>query len=190
MVLTDWIVRRTFGTLLSGLLVAPAACSGGQSGAEGEEPAPPCAYGGPVLRAHIAELAGACVGVEVEELVSAGVPLRRSNGSVLFDGTAEPGETVRGRLLAFYAYTHSFQLNEEVAVLVGSGDSELTLQLLPVVDGVAQIQWGKSPIQATLAELVSPECPSLLTARYESDDSAGSAGSHTGAPAPTGTCSP
>jgi len=30
------------------------------------------------------------VGVEVDELVSAGVPLRRSNGSVLFDGTVEP----------------------------------------------------------------------------------------------------
>jgi hypothetical protein len=130
------------------------------------------------------------VGVEVEELVNAGVPLRSSDGSVFFDGTAEPGEMVRGRLLAHYAYTHSFQLHEEVAVFVSSGDSELALQLLPLVDGVVQIQWGKRPVQATLAELISPECPSLLTARYESDDSAGEARSHTGSPGPSGTCPP
>lgn len=132
---------------------------------------------------------GACVGVEVEELVSAGVPLRSLDGSVFFDGIAEPGEMVRGRLLAHYAYTHSFQLQEEVAVFVGSGDSELALQLLPMADGVAQIQWGKRPVEATLAELTSPECPSLLRARYESA-SADTAGSHTAAPAPTDTCSP
>ncbi len=130
------------------------------------------------------------MGVEVEELVSAGVPLRSLDGSVFFDGVAEPGEMVRGRLMAHYAYTHSFQLQEEVAAIVGSGDSDLALQLLPMVDGVVQIQWGKRPVQATLAELVSPECPSLLSARYESDESAGTASSHTAAPAPTGTCSP
>lgn len=188
--LTDWTVRRTFRPWLACSFVGLAACAGGQSGAEGEEPAPPCAYGQAVLHARIAELAGGCVGVEVEELVSAGVPVHSSDGSVAFDGIVEPGELVRGHLFAHYAYTHSFQLNEEVAVFVGPGNYDLGLQLLLMVDGVVQIQWGKRPVQATLAELASPECPSLLSARYESNESAATARSHTATSAPTGACSP
>ena len=129
------------------------------------------------------------MGVEVEELVSAGVPLRRSNGSVLFDGTAEPGEIVRGRLLAYYAYTHSFQINENVAVLVGSFDADLGLQLLPLADDVVQLQWGKRPVEATLAELVSPECPSLLMAKYEPAD-ADRSRSHSAAAPSNSMCPP
>lgn len=179
----DFLIRR----FPVALVVAMTACSGG---AEGESPAPPCPYGGAVLRAHITELAGGCVGVTVDELVSAGVAMRRSDNSVLFDGIAEAGETVRGRLLSHYAYTHSFQLDEEVAVLVVNFDPDVGLQLLPLVEDVAQIKWGKRPVEATLAELAAPECPSLLMARYESNDGEGTARSHTGEPAPRVTCSP
>lgn len=146
-----------------------------------------------MLQGTVSEMGSGCVGVHVERVVAKGAEIVRADGSVLFDGSAAPGEIVRGRLGSVYAYTHEFRLNEPVVVLVGTFDDDLGLQLLPVEGDVAQVHWSGRRFEAPIEELAAPDCDAKLQARFdEAAASGGASGDHTqpAPPDPAVLCSP
>jgi hypothetical protein len=147
-------LRLSAGALTMTLV---AACAGGQSGGEGELPAPPCAYGRALIQGTVVELASGCVGVQTTRVLSAGVTASADAPELA------PGDTIRGTLRAVYAYRHTFEPDQEVAGFVeADGDGGWALDLMPVTAGEAQIDWAGALLSRSLDALAAEDCPSQL----------------------------
>lgn len=140
------------------LLALLVACSGGQSGNEGDISAMPCGGGGLVLAAQVSALDQSCVTIEVTQIASA-APVFDDQGRALLDvGDVAVGEHLRGRRGSVYAYLHEFSVGEPVAALVGSWEEQLNFELMPMNGELVQIQWVGKEYETSLAELALPEC--------------------------------
>src|SRR5688572_10768362 len=113
-------VRDVSGAPLPGIALAAAlccACSGGQSGNEGEIPSAPCARQGALVTGIITSVGGACVSIEVDSVVQG---IDTSTGTEIRSWPAT-GDILEGRLATFYAYTRQFEPGQSVAVLIDNG---------------------------------------------------------------------
>src|SRR4051794_22624195 len=143
--------------------IAAIGC-GGQSGAEGEWPAAPCAGEAALLIGRIEDVGGGCVSVRIERVIATGAPLSDVHGDMLFDGNPEVGSVVRGHLGSIYAFTHDFSAAEPVAVLVGADRDDLAFQLFPLEGERAQIHWAGKWLKAGFDDMTASDCPDRLEA--------------------------
>jgi hypothetical protein len=164
--------RRLWLALALGVGLGPAlgsGCIGGQSGNEGDIPAPPCAWQGALFQAHIVDVGGGSVRLEVDALVKASDPILDTEGGVIFSGDVEPGETLRGRLGTMYAWSHEFAIGEPVAALAVSWGDELEFQLMPMSGDRVIVQWTSETFESTLEELAAADCSRRLSSRVDLD---------------------
>lgn len=150
--------------------LAPAlgsGCIGGQSGNEGDIPAPPCAGQGALFQAHVLDVGGGSVRLEVDALVKAGAPILDSEGDVVFGGDVEPGEVLRGKLGTIYAWSHEFAIDEPVAVLPGTWGSLLEFQLMPMTGDRVIVQWTSATFESRLEELAAEDCAERLSSSVD-----------------------
>lgn len=146
-----------------------AGCNGGQSGNEGDIPAPPCAGQGALFQAHILDVGGGSVRLEVDALVKAGYPLTNDDGTEIFSGEVQPGEVLRGRLGSVYSWSHEFSSGESVAVLPGPWQELLSFELMPMQGERVIVQWTSARFESTLEELAAEDCSERLAGRVELD---------------------
>jgi len=164
--------RRLWLVAALGVGLAPAlgsGCIGGQSGNEGDIPAPPCAGQGALFQAHVLDVGGGSVRLEVDALVKAGEPILDAEGDVVFSGEVAPGEVLRGKLGTTYAWSHEFVIDAAVAVLAGTWGDELEFQLMPMSGDRVIVQWTSETFESTLEELAAGDCSQRLSSRVELD---------------------
>lgn len=174
--------RQAFRSYLAACAfgVNMVACAGGQSGNEGDLPAPPCANDGALVTGTILALAEGCVTLDVVWVAKDGLPISNGDGRELFSGSAEPGDQLRGRIGQHYSYSHTFVVGETVVALPTAWGETLELQLMPLHGEDVDLQWGPASFSATLDELKSPECQATIRDRAESAADGEDAASNTG----------
>jgi hypothetical protein len=179
------------------LMSMPSACSlGGQSGNEGDMPAPPCAReGSALLRAHVIALEKGCVSVQVDEVIKTIDDASLApDGGLVSSHWPSVGETLHGVLVTAYSYTQAFEVGAEVAVLVeGVPDPLAYLQLMPLVDDRIRIEWAGVRYEASFDELTRANCDAESTARRETAEEIERSSSSTQDETPTSpptTCPP
>jgi hypothetical protein len=160
------------GALLMSLASCGAgtfACGGGQSGSEGDPPAPPCAGDGLVLQGRITQLGAGCVSIAVDAATSGAQSVTSPAGALLLGANVSPGQVVRGRLGQVYSYAHDFALGDPVAALAGSWGDMLNLELLPRQDSTVRVQWAGRQFETSLSTLTSDECSAMMSAHRDDD---------------------
>lgn len=182
------VARRA--SLRLAVFVLVSACAGGQSGSEGELPAPPCAGSGGLFEGRITRLESGCVTVEIDRVVSAGDGVLDSEGGVLFTRLSTEGDVVTGRLGTVYAYTHVFSVGESVAVLPGPFGDVLELQLLPIGPDGVEVQWGRRTGHVIIDDLAAPDCAERLESLPERPARSQSGSAPTQPPQPEVECGP
>jgi hypothetical protein len=166
----DPLRRRLWLVLALGLGLAPmlaSGCDGGQSGNEGDIPAPPCAGQGALFQARVVDVGGGSVRLEVDAPVKAGAPILGAEGEVVFSGEVEPGDMLRGKLGTVYAWSHEFAIGEPVAVLAGTWGDLLEFQLMPMTGDRVIVQWTSETFESSLEELASEDCSERLSSRVD-----------------------
>jgi hypothetical protein len=141
------------------------ACAGGQSGNEGDMPAPPCAGDGALLEAAVLSTAAGCVELEVIRVLKTGTEVRDRSGNVLFSGRTEPGERLNGKLGIVYTVVTSFGPGDIVAALPMPWSDMLEFQIMPSNDDSIAGRWGSNTFSATFADIASPQCAAILEER-------------------------
>lgn len=150
--------------LLGCFLAALTGCAGGQSGNEGERPAPPCAGSGLLFEAEILTLDDGCVTLRFERKVTGGSDLSDGAGTLLLSGETDAGDSATARLGTTYAFTHAFHAGEAVVALPRLWGDELEFQLMPLMDDEVDVQWGSKRMRATVDDLAAADCAERLDA--------------------------